>query len=89
MKIVYFPLLAVALVAAQDSQQNSTFKARNASNETPNGPCSTKRAYVRFGEQNITGKVVCAWDLNVERRYDLLPGDVHKMWGLENDKPFR
>jgi hypothetical protein len=89
MKMLFFTIISVALVTAQDSQNGTSKAYLNAPNETPRGLCSTNRAYVRFGEQNITGKVLCAWDLNVDRRYDLLPGEVHKMWGRENDKAFR
>ena len=62
----------------------------NAKNETPKGICSSDQAWVKFGTSSskvkATGKVLCSSDKNVKLRYELFPGDVHYMWGLESDK---
>jgi hypothetical protein len=62
----------------------------NAKNETPKGICSSDQAWVKFGTSNskvqATGKVLCAGDKNAKLRYQLYPGDIHYMWGLESDR---
>ena len=62
----------------------------NAQNETPKGICGSDQSWVKFGSTTskvkATGKVVCAGDKSVKMRYELFPGDIHYMWGLESDK---
>ena len=99
MRLIKSCLLIGSCLAALANTANSTNSTAlpvyqggyaNAKNETPKGTCGSDLSWVKFGsatsKNKLVGKVMCSTDKNVKLRYQLYPGDVHFMQGLESDK---